>query len=924
MKNPDIYKLGTFFYLIKFIILIQLIQNVSPEINNIILLSDNNFIYNHISINSEGDMIIDTSSSSSGDRKFYGLKKNGSPFFGISPFRIMSSVSGRSQGEAIFIKFISNNDNSNINECLAYIPQKDTQNIEYYLFEANIVSSLESCCNIFDNILSYRFSLLKIYPDDDTNLDYVISFIYNNKFTISQGYFDSSHGKGYNQQYLEQIEESLGLMVSCYFTVNKIYNCFYLSSKIYKLISFSVPISSSSNQIYTIGRVSASNDDDDDDDDDNDYNSYYYKNLFYKAIHVKEEIGAFIYFKYLTIKYPTIVFKQSDGLTLKNFLTEYYLNKYSCSIDQSLNDFIKLNNDQICYISTSSTKQYLYITLLTLYNSDSSVSIKSYDINMYSLYNIVFNTQIISNIYNGFITIVFNHKSSSNNNEYSSSFFILGYPCNEDYTFDVIEKIKNDEVSIDKLCFYLNEIFDIENNIFQYEFYGTQIIDFSENISLSFGNNVIQKNTLLPKDKCVTISFPIIDGVFQNDTYYIELAYVVKESINGDLTSYSQKTYTGKYSNYSLIISNDIYCKDDSCVLCDDSLECLVCQSNFNIEEFENKCKTPIKDNYISTLVNPEIEEDTNVINDITDYISQNLVKKSIRIDSTNSITNLNFLTEKLILNISETMQNCSIDDIIDGECKISISSDQITKIYERLKAQIKSNQSFILSTENVIFQISSLKEQKSNLNPNISSIDLGKCEEKIKQSKNLTEDDDLILYKIDIKSEDLSTTYVQYEIYDPKNFDYIDLDICEGIFINIYTPVTLKDSTESLFQHMSNSGYDLFNLNNSFYNDICTTYTTKDGTDLTLLDRKNIIYDKNGDISMCQEGCQLINYNSSLKKANCDCKVQTENTTTNIEKINFNKKDLVQSFYKTLKNSNFLVLKFYKLVIVKKVKQII
>ena len=234
-----------------------------------------------------------------------------------------------------------------------------------------------------------------------------------------------------------------------------------------------------------------------------------------------------------------------------------------------------------------------------------------------------------------------------------------------------------------------------------------------------------------------------------------------------------------------------------------------------NIQEFENKCITPVKDNYISTYINPE----TTVINDITSYITQSLIKKSasIRNDPINAINHLNFSTEKLIVNISNSimesnieMNNCSIDDIIFEECKISITSDQLDKIYDRLKGQIKSNQSFILSTENVIFQISSLEEQKSNLNPNISSIDLGKCEEKIKQSRNLTEDDNLIIYKIDIKSEDLSTTYVQYEIYDPKTFDYIDLDICEGIFINIYTPVTLKNSTETIFQSLSDYGYNL------------------------------------------------------------------------------------------------------------------
>ena len=223
------------------------------------------------------------------------------------------------------------------------------------------------------------------------------------------------------------------------------------------------------------------------------------------------------------------------------------------------------------------------------------------------------------------------------------------------------------------------------------------------------------------------------------------------------------------------------------------------------------------------------------------------------------------------------------------------------------------------ISTEKVIFQISTLEEQISNNNPNISSIDLGKCEKKIKDSRNLTEEDDLIIYKIDIKNEDLSTTYVQYEIYDPKTYDYINLEICEGIFINIYSPVTLKENTELLFKSMSDSGYNLFNLNDSFYNDICSTYTTKDGTDLTLLDRKKIVYDQNTNISMCQEGCTLINYNMTLKKANCDCKVQSKNTTTNIESIDFNKKDIISNFYKTLTNSNFLVLKCYKLVFSKK-----
>ena len=128
-----------------------------------------------------------------------------------------------------------------------------------------------------------------------------------------------------------------------------------------------------------------------------------------------------------------------------------------------------------------------------------------------------------------------------------------------------------------------------------------------------------------------------------------------------------------------------------------------------------------------------------------------------------------------------------------------------------------------------------------------------------------------------------------------------------------------LNEESESIFNSLNNAGYNLFNLNDSFYNDICSTYTSLDGTDLTLLDRKNIIYDKNTNISMCQEGCNLLYYNSTIKKAKCDCEIQTNITETNIKKINFNKKELVSSFYKTLTNSNFLVLKCYKLVFSKK-----
>ena len=80
-------------------------------------------------------------------------------------------------------------------------------------------------------------------------------------------------------------------------------------------------------------------------------------------------------------------------------------------------------------------------------------------------------------------------------------------------------------------------------------------------------------------------------------------------------------------------------------------------------------------------------------------------------------------------------------------------------------------------------------------------------------------------------------------------------------------------------------------------------------------MDRKHLIYDNNGNISLCQDGCTFESYNLTTKKAKCDCSVQVEETITEIEKIKFDKNEFVNSFFNTLKNSNFLVLKCYKLI---------
>ena len=259
------------------------------------------------------------------------------------------------------------------------------------------------------------------------------------------------------------------------------------------------------------------------------------------------------------------------------------------------------------------------------------------------------------------------------------------------------------------------------------------------------------------------------------------------------------------------------------------------------------------------------------------------------------TIQNAQIMTTSLSVNSN---QDCTKEEILKNQCKGKISSEQIKDIYNELISRIIPKVNKEIETQNVIVQLSTLEELKNNNYPNASSIDLGECEQRLMEQEGLFNEKYLIIFKIDIKSPDLSSTYVQYEIYNPITLKLISLEVCKDIPISVSVPVNLDESTKSIYDSLNKSGYNLFNLNDSFYNDICSTYTTENGTDLTLVDRKHLIYDNYGNISLCQDGCTFESYNLTTKKAKCDCTVQVKETITEIEKIKFDKKELVDSFF--------------------------
>ena len=126
-----------------------------------------------------------------------------------------------------------------------------------------------------------------------------------------------------------------------------------------------------------------------------------------------------------------------------------------------------------------------------------------------------------------------------------------------------------------------------------------------------------------------------------------------------------------------------------------------------------------------------------------------------------------------------------------------------------------------------------------------------------------------------------------------------------------------LDESLHYLAEKASQLGYNIFDEDDAFYNNICTKFTTDNGTDILLSDRKKDIFSQTLNISICQIGCELESYNSTSKKAKCNCEISTDSVSTitslNVDNL-FNKKSITENFYSTLANSNFRVLKCVKL----------
>ena len=184
---------------------------------------------------------------------------------------------------------------------------------------------------------------------------------------------------------------------------------------------------------------------------------------------------------------------------------------------------------------------------------------------------------------------------------------------------------------------------------------------------------------------------------------------------------------------------------------------------------------------------------------------------------------------------------------------------------------------------------------------------DLSICEQILRKVKNISDDTILTMLQIEIdklNSQSL-TNQVEYVIYD-EDKNQLDLSCCKNTPIKVTYEIKERAVlNKTMIEYYSDMDIDVFNIKDSFFNDICYPFS-QGHSDLILKDRVLDIYQN---YSLCDNECEYDKINIENMTVVCSCKVKTELNTKALEP------KFSRMIEDTFENSNIGVIKCYKLV---------
>ena len=361
--------------------------------------------------------------------------------------------------------------------------------------------------------------------------------------------------------------------------------------------------------------------------------------------------------------------------------------------------------------------------------------------------------------------------------------------------------------------------------------------------------------------------------------------------------------------------------------LTNDITEGIVPQTNENKDITENELVSNQNNIIESSTIKNKLTEEITIPSEIrkdiisTNYLNQYTASNIEIINDSVSIFKEDKNKTEIIEKEDDTIISgtCNIKEFLNKTCKendtnIAGKENIINSIKKNIEnGNIKSlivnvtneqKQDLTVDSKDATYQITSSDNQNNKIYNNKSTIKLGECENKLKGYYNLSKNESLLIFKVDVYKEGLLIPIVEYEIYHPYTLEKLDLEICNKEKIQVSLPVVISD--EDIDKHDPTSNY---------YNDKCYPSSSENGVDIILTDRQNEFLNNN--LTLCENNCKFIGYNSEIKHALCECDIKNEINL--VSSIDIDKDKLISNFKDLKSLINLDIVKCYKILFTKK-----
>ena len=585
----------TLFILILIILIFE--TNFTLLINDVIIVGENNYRYINFVTTSKGIMFLETSAPGNYYRIYYGINPDGSGYFtnllGEKTYILkkISENNNRDESEVNYIKINSNNSYFDDKEYLISISKNiieflDFQNINE-TFQTNNIENLLPFSLEYDTLICTSHNLI------ENNLNYFyLGYIVKNPSTPDIYFFILRKINFSISESTQTISANIEKEYYDYSYNTKAGSCFFTKSlNIVCLYYFYYDYEYENEEtgelkffLYDFYSLIGLNKDLEPLDIDGtlDYVEDKDNTYFFKAIHLRDEIGCIIYY-ISNVESPKMKIIGLD-YEISEFVVHF--SNYNLSLDNHylynsnllLNDLIKVSNETACFSSSTIDKLKLIIVMINFYEPY-EFTIRYYILNIYDLLNYKFLFDIKLHIFNNqhiaFASSVCPDIDCNNNEDpHFSILLFFNYPNSTEYELDVIDYLYNNTENY--ILFNISENGIIDNNIFGYIIHGTKIINICEN-NLNFiingTENPLNENDIILKSELIRLDLPrneydIIICKIEYQIVITEPNYEIFNNYTDKIDNFYEenskefywrkKLYYGKKNNYKIIFSNKI------------------------------------------------------------------------------------------------------------------------------------------------------------------------------------------------------------------------------------------------------------------------------------------------------------------------------------------------------------------------------